>query len=93
VRRDALTNSDFAIAGVHMLRHRDGDDSFTDPSQRLLLPVGTAPDLAGFGPAQRAQYLWYAGDVPPRTWPAGAVPVFRNSQTVLLHLANSRSSR
>lgn len=93
VRRDALTNSDFAITGVHLLRHRDGDDSFTDPSQRLLLPTGTAPDLAGFGPARKAQYLWYAGPRLPRTWPAGAVPVFINSQTVLLRLANSRSSR
>jgi hypothetical protein len=93
VRRDALTNSDFALAGVHLLRHRRADPGFADPSQRILLPAGQAPDLAGFAPARQAQYLWYAGDVPPRSWPAGAVLVYRNRQTLLLRLAKSTVSR
>ncbi len=93
IRRDALTNSDFAISGVHMLRHKDADPRFVDPSQRVLLLEDTAPDLSNFTPAAKADYLWYVGVAPLKGPPPGATELFRNRQTILLRLANPQSSR
>lgn len=93
VRRDAQTNADFALQGVHLLSHRQPDPQFADPSQRVLVEQGEAPDLAGFAPAARADYLWYVGGIPPRALPAGAQVVFRNGQTLLLRLAKPGASR
>jgi hypothetical protein len=93
IRKDGLTNSDFAISGVHMLRHKDPDRRLVDPSQRILLPDGGTPDLSAFYPASKAQYLWYVGPAPIKGIPAGAVEVYRNRQTILLRLANPQSSR
>lgn len=39
VRKDAFTNTDFTIPGVHLLRTRNFD--FRDPSQVVLLPSGS----------------------------------------------------
>jgi hypothetical protein len=93
VRRDALTNADFALEGVHLISHRQADPAFADPSQRVLVEEGAAPDLSRFAPAARADYLWYVGEVPPRALPAGAQVVLRNRQTVLLRLAKPGASR
>ncbi len=93
VRKDALTNSDFAISGVHMLRHKDPDPGFADPSQRILVDGDFAPSLASFYPARKAQFLWSVGIGPDWAVPPGAVVVFRNRRSVLLRLANPLSSR
>lgn len=89
VRRAALVNSHFARDGFHLLRLKDASLEFTDPSQRLLLAPGEAPDLASFAPAREADYLWYIGTPAPRSLPAGAVLVARTPGSLLLRLAST----
>ena len=93
VRRDALTNVHFAIPGVHMLRLKDADPAFIDPSQRIVLMPGERPDLAGFGPAARAQFLWYLGDAEPLRLPAGAQVIWRGRHATLARLAKASEDR
>jgi hypothetical protein len=88
VRRDALVNSHFAIAGVHMLRLKGGGEGFVDPSQRIIHWRGEAIDLAAFAPAQRADYLWYFGRLPPDTLPPGATILYATRMSFLARLAN-----
>ena len=89
LKRDALVNSHFARDGFHLLRLRSASLEFTDPSQRLLLAPGTAPDLSAFAPAREADYLWYLGGAEPSALPAGAVVVARAPGSLLLRLASS----
>jgi hypothetical protein len=89
VKRDALVNSHFAGDGFHLLRLRDAGADFTDPSQRLLLAPGEAPDLSAFAPARQADYLWYVGTAQPGALPPGASIVARAPGTVLLRLATT----
>jgi hypothetical protein len=93
VRRDALVNSHFAIPGVHMLRLKTEPANFTDPSQRLRLPPGEAPDLAAFASAARADWLWYYGAVPPARLPAGAQVVAVKGHSLLARLAKGDQDR
>lgn len=93
IRRDALTNAHFAIPGVHMLQLARPDPGFADPSQRILIKAGEAPDLAAFAPAARAQFLWYAGEVPPSRLPAGAQVIWRAPHGLLARLANGAATR
>lgn len=93
VRRDALTNSDFADPGVHTLQHRDGDSAFIDPSARIGVAHGERPDLASFAAAKRAQFLWYAGEQPPAQLPPGAEIVFTSPHSLLLRLAKAPADR
>lgn len=93
VRRHALTNSDFADPGVHMLQHRDGDPAFIDPSARIGVAHGARPDLAALVPARRAQFLWYVGEEPPARLPDGATVVFASRHSQLLRLAKPPVSR
>ena len=85
VRRDALSNCNFALPGVHMLGLRQA--GFTDPSQRIFLRRGQAADLAAFAPARGMDYLWYVGRPPVSRLPAGARVVYRAPGTLLARLA------
>jgi hypothetical protein len=93
VRRDALTNADFAVKGLHMIAHADGDARFVDPSQRVLTEDGQAPDLARFAPASRADYLWYVGAKEPAHLPAGAEVTHRGNGWLIARLAKVPASR
>lgn len=89
VRKDALTNGNFAIPGVHMLRVRGEDPKvFADPAQRLFVRPGERPDLAAFPAAARADWLWYVGPGEPLRLPDGARVVHRTSHSLLARLAN-----
>ncbi|MBS0254857.1 MAG: hypothetical protein JSS36_06515 [Proteobacteria bacterium] len=83
LRRDALVNANFAVAQIHMLHLRH--DGYVDPSQRLLLYTRQPVDLAGFKPAQDAEWLWYVGERMPATLPRGEV-VWRDPHGLLLRL-------
>lgn len=87
VYRDALVNSHFAIAGIHMLRLREGGARFADPSQAIFAAPGEAVDLSSFRPAQRADYLWYFGENPVSRLPRGARILHRSRAGLLLELA------
>jgi hypothetical protein len=88
VRRDALTNANFALPKVHMLRLKHPPPyRFIDPSQRLLQMPAEPVDLAAFAPAGNADYLWYRGDKAPHPLPAGAELIFRTEHSLLLRLA------
>lgn len=98
VRRSALVNSHFAIAGVHMLHLRDPalralGHGFTDPSHRVFHSPGEPVDLSRFAPAQYADYLWYVGDVEPTRLPQGARVIYRAKGTLLARLAKSSDAR
>ena len=93
VRRDALVNTHFAEAGVHMLQMRVGGHGFQDPSQRILLAPGARPDLARFALARRADFLWYIGHVPPARLPPGAVIVHQTPRSIMARLAKVPAGR
>jgi hypothetical protein len=94
VRRDALTNANFALPKVHMLRLRQPFPyRFIDPSQRLLIGAQDPVDLARFVPAQDMDYLWYHGHRAPDTLPPGAEVVFRTEHSLLLRLAKGPAQR
>ena len=93
VHRDALVNTHFAEPGVHMLRLRQPQRGFTDPSQRLLLGPGQPIDLAAFAPARQADYLWYIGTRAPTTIPAGAVVLYATRSSFLARLAKAPPAR
>lgn len=86
VRRDCLTNANFAVPHIHMLHLKV--PFAVDPSHRLVLSAGQKVDLAHFAPAQQADWLWYVGSREPDTMPAGAVVVWRGPHTLLARLAN-----
>ncbi|MXO73311.1 hypothetical protein GRI99_16920 [Altererythrobacter buctensis] len=86
VYRDALVNSHFAIAGVHMLRLRVAAEGFTGPSQTIMAKRGETIDLAAFAPARRADYLWYFGTNPVSALPPGAQVLHRTPASLLLKL-------
>lgn len=86
VRRDALTNANFAIPTIHMLslrRHRHG---FNDPTQRYNYRAGQPIDLSMFKPARQADYLWYIGSVEPVALPPGAKVVYRTQGSILARM-------
>lgn len=85
VRRDALSNCNFALPGVHMLGLRQPGE--TDPSQRVFTDRGEAVDLTGFAPAKGMDYLWYVGPNPVSALPAGATVVYRAPGTLVARLA------
>jgi len=94
VRKDALTNTNFAIPGVHMLRLREEDPAiFADPAQRIFLMPGERPDLSAFPAAARADWLWYVGPVEPARLPEGATVVYRTPHSLLARLANRPDRR
>ena len=103
VRKDALTNANFAIPGVHMLQLRGegpdfadrsfADPPFADPSQQIWLEGNEAPDLSHFPPAARADYLWYVGEAPPAALPTGAAVIYRTPHSLLARLAKPPASR
>lgn len=87
LRRHALVNANFAVPHVHMLQLKEAMPGFADPSQRLLLHRTQPVDLAGFAPAQQADWLWYVGEREPDTLPSGAVVVWRGQDSLLARLA------
>ena len=91
VRRDAVTNSDFAVPGVHALLRADGGP--VDPSQRVLIAEGESPDLSDFAPARGADYLWYVGATPPSALPPGAQVVASGAGWRIARLAKVPPSR
>ena len=93
VRRDALTNSNFAVPGVHMLRQREHLDHFVDPSHRLFTYPGQHIDLSQFRPAAHADYLWYIGEEEPAVLPKGARVIYRTPGSLLARLANRPTRR
>jgi hypothetical protein len=94
VRRDALTNANFALPRVHMLRLREAFPyRFIDPSQRLLQAPDQPVDLARFVPAQDMDYLWCHGTRPPDSLPPGAEVVFRTQNSLLAKLAKAPPKR
>ena len=88
VRRGALVNSHFVGNSFNLMELRGAPAGFADPSQRIILPPGTRPDLAQFAPARDADYLWYIGDAEPQRLPAGARLVARVRGSMLLKLAS-----
>ncbi len=92
VRRDALTNADFAISNLHMIAHADEADP-VDPSQRVLISEGEAANLAAFAPAARADYLWFTGAREPSALPSGAQVIARGNGWLIARLAKVPSSR
>jgi hypothetical protein len=83
VRKDALTNCNFALPGVHMLTIREGGRLFRDPYHRMLHWAGTPIDLSNFEPARHADWLWYVGQMAPRGLPAGYVTVAQGPHWLL----------
>ncbi len=75
LRRDAMVNANFAVPHVHMLHLRQG--SFADPSHRVRQSSGLPVDLAHFGPARNADFLWYVGIRPPASLPPGAQVIWQ----------------
>ena len=88
VRRGALVNSHFVGNSFNLMELRGAPAGFADPSQRIILPPGSRPDLAQFAPAWDADYLWYIGDTEPLALPAGAQLVARVPGSMLLKLAS-----
>ena len=86
VRRDCLSNANFAVPHIHMLSLKV--PFAVDPSQRLILGAEDRVDLANFEPALNADYLWYVGAREPDTLPAGAVVVWRGDHSLVARLAN-----
>jgi len=86
IRRDALSNANFAVEHIHMLHLTH--DGYVDPSQRLIKSWNEPIDLAHFGPAQKADYLWYVGNREPAALPAGAVVIWRARHSLLARLAH-----
>ena len=93
VRKDALTNANFAIPGVHMLQLRPEDRDFADPSQQIWIEGSESPNLSAFPPAAKADYLWYVGKAPPAALPAGAEVIYRTPHSLLARLAKPPTSR
>lgn len=93
VYRDALVNTHFAVPGVHMLRVRDGGESFADPSQRIAATPGESADLSNHPPAAQADYLWYFGENPVSQLPKAAVVLHRSRGSLLVRLANGPDAR
>lgn len=87
VRRDCLTNANFAVRNVHMLHLNQ--PFAVDPSQRLILRDDQPVDLAHFGPAKDAGYLWYVGGREPDSLPAGSVVVWRYGHSLVARLAKA----
>ena len=79
IRRDALTNANFALEHVHMLHLKVR--YFNDPSHRIRQPLSRPLDLSHFAPATAAwagaQYLWYVGVRAPDRLPAGAKVIWQ----------------
>ena len=93
VRRDALVNTHFAVPGLHMLRLRDASPAFADPSHRVFVTPGKAPDLSAFAPAKEADYLWFIGKQAPSRLPDGAEVIYRGPGTFLARLAKPEGAR
>jgi len=87
VRRDALVNNHFAIAGVHMLTLTPQAWKWVDPSQRIYARPRQTIDLTRYKPAREAQYLWYFGKYAPYALPAGARIVYQTRHSLLAKLA------
>lgn len=93
VRRSALENSSFALPDIHMLQVRGLGASFADPSHRIFYSRGEVIDLAKFGPARQADYLWYVGTARPVRLPPGARIIHRTPHSFLARLANPPRGR
>ncbi|MDB5723870.1 MAG: hypothetical protein JWQ16_624 [Novosphingobium sp.] len=90
VRKDALTNTNFAIPTIHMLQVREGGHAFADPTQRLNYRPGEPLDLSEFAPARMADYLWYIGKAEPAALPPGAEVIYRTPGSLLARLTTPR---
>jgi hypothetical protein len=86
VRRDALTNANFAVPTIHMLKLRRPVPDFADPTQRLNHLPGQPIDLSRFKPARQADYLWYIGGTEPAALPQGATVVYRTEGSLLARM-------
>lgn len=86
VRRDAFSNCNFAVPGVHMLGLRNPNAQI-DPSQRVFVRAGERPDLSKFEAAKGMDYLWYVGRAKPTRLPLGAQVVYQTDGTLLARLA------
>ncbi|MFM5908877.1 MAG: hypothetical protein ACKOPO_15010 [Novosphingobium sp.] len=93
VRRDALTNANFAVPGVHMLSLRADAGAKSDPSQIINVEPGERVDLSRFAPVRDAQFLLYQGSLPPSALPRGAQVMHRTAGSMLLRLAKAPPSR
>lgn len=90
VRRDALSNANFAIPTIHMLQVREGGHAFADPTQRWNYTRGKPIDLSTYAPARMADYLWYIGNQEPAKLPPGAEVIHRTEGGLLARLAKPR---
>lgn len=88
-KRDALSNCNFALPGVHMLGLRRPGE--TDPSQRIFTRRGGIVNLDAFPPARGMDYLWYVGRNPVGALPPGATVVYRTPETLVARLAKPAS--
>ena len=87
LRRDALSNCNFALPGVHMLTMAKGYESFRDPSHRVKYYGSKKINLANFKPAEQADFLWFVGTRMPSQLPPGADVIYRSRHSVLARLA------
>lgn len=87
VRRDALTNCNFALPGVHMLGLAKLDAKFVDPHHHLKVPWGYKRDLRRYRPARVADYLWLVNPQLVARYPDGAKVIWRGRHSLLLRLA------
>lgn len=83
VRKDALSNCNFALPDIHMLTIRGGGPLFRDPYHRMLHWPGTPIDLSGYEPARHAEWFWFVGQMMPRELPPGYETVAQGPRWLL----------
>ncbi len=93
VRRDALSNCNFALPKVHMLKVNHLGREFADPSHRIRRRPHKPVELADFAPARHTDYLWYVGPIAPSSLPQGAQIIWRSPHSFLARLAKPDAQR
>jgi hypothetical protein len=86
VRRDALVNSEWTIAGANLLQVKANADIayHIDPSQFV------APDKVGqalaTAPLDHFDYVWVLGRYPPAATPKDLAPVYADEEMRLFRI-------
>jgi hypothetical protein len=88
VRRDALSNCNFALPRIHMISLKGPPPHWNDPSQRLFVWPDHVLDLSDYAPVRGMDYLWYVGRASVMI-PPDAEVVYRTRHSLLLRLAKA----
>lgn len=88
IRKDALSNCNFALPHVHMLSEIGPGPHWNDPTQRLFVWPWQVLDLRRYKPLRTMDYLWFVGDRPPILPPRAEV-IYRDQRSMLVRLANA----